>query len=521
MTIDLPPGVKWFQLESPRLFIRHFYAPCVEGVMGGFDPPPAPAPSSAPAGANLTGQAAVQTGLGPPSAASAPVLRFIVLGNPGIGKTSFGYYVLYRALRAGRTVVYLAGKARRTYIFSAASVLSVTKASTADLEELDDPRTVFICDSVTPPVVNAFTLLITSPRRDRWYEYSKTALVKKLIFPVFTLAEILACRRTCFSALDEAGVRERFARWGGIPRFVLEFVTDEQQADLLTAVTDCSTSKLRSSLTAESVDTNVSHRLVHLKTRGELDPSLSPRQHEYYVSAGTELASRFLARRVSDHLAMREGEQLAAFLNSEERSSLQGALFEINALRALARGGDFRVRRLTPGAGAGVDVPSTLSLPPSTKTIEFSDLGRELREAAGEFGAPATAQAAQAMLLQPDRVNYPAIDAVLPGLRLANCTVSDSHALKVAGLEKAVAAIDSVRPSAAGTPPPTVAFYWVVPAGVYPSWTRPQSYVDADGRVIVDESAYPVIKRLVQYALCMPPFGSAPIPSAAGQDAVL
>jgi KaiC/GvpD/RAD55 family RecA-like ATPase len=43
--------------------------------------------------------------------------KFAILGTPGVGKSAFGMFLLWKALCAGKTVVYVHGTHRQVYIF--------------------------------------------------------------------------------------------------------------------------------------------------------------------------------------------------------------------------------------------------------------------------------------------------------------------------------------------------------------------------------------------------------------------
>jgi len=102
-----------------------------------------------------------------------------------------------------------------------------------------------------PPVVNAFTLLITSPRREQWREFDKETDALRLYFPVFSRHEIDDLLRACFPCLlgdaasgGEAGVQARYEKWGGIPRYVLGKLDANSQGLLESAVTSVKVDKL-------------------------------------------------------------------------------------------------------------------------------------------------------------------------------------------------------------------------------------------------------------------------------------
>jgi hypothetical protein len=79
---------------------------------------------------------------------------------------------LWRAIREKRTVVYVSRKLRCGWVFhSDGRVVPFFTDDYKKQEELDDPNCVFLCDSLEPPSVRAFTVLATSPKRDRWKEF--------------------------------------------------------------------------------------------------------------------------------------------------------------------------------------------------------------------------------------------------------------------------------------------------------------------------------------------------------------
>jgi hypothetical protein len=197
--------------------VRPFYEGCFEGVLGALD-----------------------------AGGAAKYRKFTVIGNAGIGKSAFGAYVLWRAVQARRTVVYLSDKVKNAFILHgdgrAESFVQPDFASRTDAI-LDDWATVLICDGVKPPVVNAFTLLITSPVRERWKEFNKLLDARRLFFPVFSRAEMSDMLRSCFPQLHtdvesggEAGVWARYRQWGGIPRYVLCKIDFDTQMSIATAV---------------------------------------------------------------------------------------------------------------------------------------------------------------------------------------------------------------------------------------------------------------------------------------------
>ena len=326
MRLPADCSAEWPQLgPGAPLFVRSFYAGCFEGVLASFDAERAP---------------------------NAP-RKFTIIGNAGIGKSAFGAYLLWRAVQAHRTVIYVSDKVDFAFVLHGdGRVEACTKADfdrcTADTRS--DAAAVLICDGVKPPVCSAFTVLITSPVRERWKEFAKCVDARRLFFPVFSLREIDDMRRACFPHLSgaeaEAGVRERYEKWGGIPRYVLAKLDKDSQDLLDSAVTRVNINELFNKLGARELESDVgtSHRLVHLKPEGEAaDGAFAPPgDADSYLIARSELGSPYIKRAVFEALDDQELQRLDALLTrvrtSPAAARLYGDIFEQAALQAHKHG---------------------------------------------------------------------------------------------------------------------------------------------------------------------------------------
>jgi hypothetical protein len=250
-----------------------------------------------------------------------------VTGNAGIGKSAFGCYVLWRAVRAGRAVVYVSAKEARASIIHAGGVCveSCFRSEYLLRSEalLSDPSTVFICDAVEAPAVNAFTVLISPPQLEMWKRFDDLDFSTRLFFPVASRREIADMLHSCFPHLlasgSEDAVWERFDAIGGIPRFVLDRVNEDLRAHLRGGISRILIERLEEVIGEATIESDrvISHRVVHIKTVGEvaaaaLEPADATVPHiafegasniTSYAPARTELASALAAELVDAHVA--------------------------------------------------------------------------------------------------------------------------------------------------------------------------------------------------------------------------
>ena len=280
--VSLPAGAEWPQLgPGAPLFVRSFYEGCFEGVLRSFDADRSP----------------------------GAYRKFTIVGNAGIGKSAFGAYLLWRAVQARRTVIYVSSMVDVAFVLHGnGRVEACTKADfdRCTFDTRSDATAVLICDGVKPPVCSAFTVLITSPVRERWKEFNKCVDARRLFFPVFSRAEIEDMRRACFPYLSgaeaEVGVQQRYEKWGGIPRYVLGKLDKDSQELLARATTRIYVDALLRDLDKGEIESDaaVSHRLVHLKPAGErADGSFSdPHSADSYLFARSELGSTHIAEAV-------------------------------------------------------------------------------------------------------------------------------------------------------------------------------------------------------------------------------
>ena len=430
--IRLPKGALWPQLGAEPLFVRDFYCGLYEGPLASCDP-----------------------GCG------NSLRKFILRGNAGIGKSAFGAYMLWRAIKAGRTVVYTSDKVETSFVFHSSGEVEAFSAEDFGRRTwavLQQASTVFICDGVKPPVTSAFTVLITSPKRERYKEYFKLVDCEMLTVPVFFRHEIGDMLRTCFQHLvpQEALVWERYSKWGGIVRYVLAKQGQSSQNLLLASLTSIDLDDLIFHLGAEEIegDDKASHRLLHLKPAGEVQGEgvfLEPYSFDSYALVRTELASKYVLGLVFSAMKQRHLQRLQSLLAqpifSLSSAKLYGEVFERGAAAVLLKGGDFEAFDCAAAATVSVHIP------PSTQHV-FSNVD-DLRLAH-------SARKGQHITFTPSSPTFTAVDAVLPGRRLANFTIDLKHELKMTGQASKGGEGVALVADALGISGEIV-FYWLLP----------------------------------------------------------
>lgn len=425
------------QLERKPIFVRYFYDQCIEGAMSNLD-----------------------------SAGTLGVRRFLILGSAGIGKSAFGLVLLRHALRQrpARTVVYVNDRTLDAYVFRARGSgggHDVTPFLKENLpHDIDDSRTVLICDSLCPPTVAAFTVMISSPSRKRYKNFWNSQPCNKLVFPPFSWPEIRAMRDTCFPSVSDEDLMQKYNLIGGIPRFVFWYSRHELNYDIDWSLAFVGLDAIAAEASVAEIEDDTLRsdtvmRMIPRGTAGSAESAgLSPCEQEFYAPARVELASREVVRRTFVATVWRDRARLytrmAESLASGYFARFYADLFEPAAVDLLRQGGTFKWLDLQ------IRSTGELTIPPATAVEYFDDPG-DLRR---QF------EPAEECLYASRNRNVTAVDAVLPGGLLANVTinlrceslVSAHGARSIEGVLQAAAALrDGVDDGK------EVTLYWFMP----------------------------------------------------------
>ena len=196
--------------------------------------------------------------------------RMAITGTPGIGKSVFLFYILWRLanIKSTKTVIlHRQMNHRRIYVFQNDGCWIVSYD--ADIQMLlTDPDTWYLTDALlTPPAsVEAVTILVSSPA-EKYYsdflKYSSTAPLHYL--PTWSLEELKRVAHVYSKSPEE--VEKRFDMIGGVPRYVLE-----KDVNLEETINEKIGKLLLKNImllpTFEGATENeISHRLVHFEVK--------------------------------------------------------------------------------------------------------------------------------------------------------------------------------------------------------------------------------------------------------------
>jgi hypothetical protein len=398
----------------------------------------------------------------------------VILGNPGIGKSYFGYLLVWYLVNQGITVVYENRSSLDVCVLITPD--SVERGSTESFHPyLGLSTTFYIVDGVTPRSVLAKTILITSPKREIWYPFRKQQNPSVVHMPVWTWEEIMACRVLVYPSVPADAVEDCFDRWGGIARYVLERAQDpSEQKQIDDAIRQVDLDYLvRAVGDSQVCDQLISHRVLHMEV------------NELFTAVRYVFGSEYIEKKVMEKFVQDSKEKLIHFLatstNASPLGSLRGTLFEGYAHRVLAQGGNFRVRLLKGEADAEEKGDEETMVLPTAKTVVFkknSDIHEQ-----------------ESVYYRPDKKNYPAVDAFEYPDLLFQFTVAETHPCKQ-GL------YDVLRAMAGGDKKKIAAqpnLYFVVPPDRFKTF-QSQNYTDANGRK-VGKAKFKSVQAIRQYAL--------------------
>ncbi|EGF84177.1 hypothetical protein BATDEDRAFT_84908 [Batrachochytrium dendrobatidis JAM81] len=194
---------------------------------------------------------------------------FAISGTPGIGKSLFFVYILYRLIKGSRKktlslkpnrIVYQVGSTYECFDLQQQFVARTTRFDAEELVRKQD--TFYVIDGRTsePLVSSCIVLFISSPRSEWYKEFVKQKMAKEWYFPVWTFKELQACWLHCYPDLRSKTFKKRYRIYGGVARSVFDTSSDP----IKKALADVNAVKGTQSIGELTKAFTTSHTLLHV-----------------------------------------------------------------------------------------------------------------------------------------------------------------------------------------------------------------------------------------------------------------
>ena len=383
-----------------------------------------------------------------------PTYRFIVRGTPGIGKSMFAVYLMYRHRNVG-SVVYHPRSSKVLFIYTIDSrqhTPVVYKCNNNSLNlgsYLRMKSTLYIVDGRVPRYdseVLCNCVMITSPNNKLENEYRKVS-ASAIIMPTWTYDELQKCRTLSFQQVAANQVKALYNLWGGIPRYVLQYADNKLEQNQLQAAIDSANLQLvRDSVGLTAANDNISHRLIHIIPSAD------------YTDSTLNFASMYVADQISNRILQVDETGIRRWIESTvdqtATASLRGVLFERIGHRLIAAGGNFGCRSL--------NAPASL--------CQFIHLERSEIKTFTDITVINTEP--NNYYWKPRMGNFPVVDAIQLPNRFYQYTVSLKHSIVAKRLQDILQSLNMLNK--------TCNLYFVVPDNIYSTFQQ-QAYVKVDG----------------------------------------
>ncbi|KAG2769611.1 hypothetical protein Pcac1_g19080 [Phytophthora cactorum] len=341
----------------------------------------------------------------------------VITGTPGIGKSVFVYYVMWRLIKDKKRVLFITRQP--PIYFDGSTIHECKQLPYSGNQQFWSPDLWCLVDSVDPtnvagmPIECCSVLLSSTPRRDCISEFKKLAPTPDVFYmPLWTKEELATIAPMYPHA---AAVWEnRFECLGGVPRLVLQDIETDPQAWLMSACNSCSLDDcimLVSIYSEINSKTKIAQILIHIHSQ---EP-----YREYKVVYASDLAMQLIVRtkwrldraKLQSLLGSSDGNPLA--------QSLCGYIFELYSMDLLEQGGTFVYRKLLSDKSKrkrGTPADGTIDIPRSSQPRQIAERV-EVGQLANQLYVPRTS-------------NYAAIDAWMPQFGGFQMTVEKTHDIK-------------------------------------------------------------------------------------------
>jgi hypothetical protein len=154
--------------------------------------------------------------------------HFSISGTPGIGKSLFFVYILYRLVDdfhkktlswKPNRFVYQINSSYKCFDLQQQIVTKITRLHALKLVRQKDTFYVIDGQKSVPLYSCCIVMFISSPHSEWYKEFVKQKMAIKWFFPVWTLAELQTCQRHCYPDLPIEMLPERYRICAGVAHF--------------------------------------------------------------------------------------------------------------------------------------------------------------------------------------------------------------------------------------------------------------------------------------------------------------
>jgi len=385
---------------------------------------------------------------------------WIVTGNPGIGKSMFGFFLLIYLAKQRKTVIYEHFSMKHQYKFQPDGDVFNGEFE----KELQDSETWYIMDTTIPKTLDimAKKVFISSPDDDAMKQFRKQSdTASELIMPPWTKEEIMDSHRNIYSHISEDMVNKQYDLWGGIPRYVFD-PEKWTENELLLEINRLSSGTRANIVNDGKFSCETSHKIYHIYTT-------PPKYNDIYM----EFASPYVCKKVVELYEQQHKSELLAFLKASNYGvwgSVRGNLFESYAHRVISRGGTFNVHELSQSATRSEEIK-----------VEFSNYKLKEYKYVSEIEN-------NSYCIPHSKTNEGFDSLVLPN-KFFQMTISHTHPIKLKGFRKVKDLMDDKD----------ICLYFVVPESTYKNFYKEQQILTSERKITSDRWA----NGIKQYALCI------------------
>ena len=345
--------------------------------------------------------------------------RILVSGTPGIGKSMFAFYFIYRILNTVNQIeqekfsfIYSSPHTDGYYYYDHKKSLFLFDKNLIHPKDDASKNTIMIVDGDEKHgalLTSLKTILICSPRKIHCNQFIKVH-PKVLYMPVWFIEEII--EYSTYLNMNQELVEKHFSKWGGIPRYIIEYARHSSINDL-------------QNILEEAIVVTDYEKISHFIGQSAKDDQLSSKILHMYVE-NLELirivfASDYVKNRAIDMMKQQHFIEIARIIQQGGKClklTANGDLFEHFGHLKLTENDTYDVRPILIQNTISV-IHGKISMP--KRIIKFFD----------QLPNGETFKKENDVYYQPNNKSYPAIDSFSYPNELYNFTLNEKHNITV------------------------------------------------------------------------------------------